>query len=150
LPSNGRPIVGHIGSCENGYTCQIAPSLRLFAPNSLQAYCHFYFSKSCTCNVCAQSHLPFRNSAFRGVLFQTAPAAPSSRLRILSCFLISCKFIQVSHQHPVSSDWWGKLPTGQCFSFPAPTVCAVAFPVSEGTNPSTMFSHSLFATRCKS
>jgi hypothetical protein len=31
----------------NGSMCHIAPSLRLFVPNSLQAYRHFFFSEGC-------------------------------------------------------------------------------------------------------
>jgi hypothetical protein len=61
----------------NGCTCNIAPSLRLFVPNSLQAYRHFFYSEGCACNVCVRSHLPSRCSLFYAVTtLQQLPALP--------------------------------------------------------------------------
>jgi hypothetical protein len=37
--------------------CHIAPFLRFFVPNSLQANRHFFFSEECACNVCDWSLL---------------------------------------------------------------------------------------------
>jgi hypothetical protein len=41
----------------NEYTRHIAPFLRLFVPNGLQAYRHFFFSGGCTCDICDRSRL---------------------------------------------------------------------------------------------
>jgi hypothetical protein len=54
LPSNGCPIIERLycGNVftdllpSNWYIHHIAPSLRLFIPNSPQAYRHFYFSRT--------------------------------------------------------------------------------------------------------
>jgi hypothetical protein len=40
-----------------GFTLCVAPSFRLFIPNSQPAYHHFFFSKVCARDVCDQSHL---------------------------------------------------------------------------------------------
>jgi hypothetical protein len=42
----------------NGSTHHIAPFLRLFIPNGLQAYHHFFSSEGCACDVHDQSRLP--------------------------------------------------------------------------------------------
>jgi hypothetical protein len=56
LPSNERQLL----LCSSGFqaSCHIAPSLRLFIPNGLQVYCHF-FSEACD-----WSHLPSCGLAF--------------------------------------------------------------------------------------
>jgi hypothetical protein len=78
LPSN-RPI--H----------HIAPSLRLFVPESLQVYRHFFFSEGCVCEVCDLSHLPSLWLTSHGDYSPTASAAPSLRLLILRGSLIKCQ-----------------------------------------------------------
>jgi hypothetical protein len=73
LPSNGSSGDPYLRSCclamvvvtfvsrslpSNGSMWHIAPSLRLFVPNSLQVYHHFFFSEGCVCDVCDRSCLP--------------------------------------------------------------------------------------------
>jgi hypothetical protein len=61
LPGNGRLLIRLFHS--NGCTRYIAPSLRLFVPNGLQAY-HYVFSQGCACDFCDRSHLPSVGSVF--------------------------------------------------------------------------------------
>jgi hypothetical protein len=86
----------------NGSTRYIAPSLRLFVSNGLQAYRHF-FSEGC-----AWSHLPPCSSFFHGVYSPTAPAAPSLRPLVPSGSLIGCQSVQVYHRHPAFPIGGGK------------------------------------------
>jgi hypothetical protein len=62
LPSNERLVSLRYSGFQA--SCHIAPSLRLFIPNGLQAHCHFFLSKGCACNVGDWSHLPPHGSAF--------------------------------------------------------------------------------------
>jgi hypothetical protein len=86
----------------NGTTCHIAPSLRLFFPNSIQAYRHFFFSEDCACNVCDRLHLPFLWLCSHDDYSPTAPAAPSLRPLVSISTLIRCEPVQVYHHHPRS------------------------------------------------
>jgi hypothetical protein len=113
-----------------GSTCHTAPSLRLFILNSLQAYRHFFFSKSCTCDVCDRSRLPSSWLGSHGD-YSTAPAAPSLRPLIPSGSLIRYKPVQVYHHH--------YLFQVLCFD--------VSSSVSEADDPSTMSTHSLPVTQ---
>jgi hypothetical protein len=49
----------------NGCTRYIAPSLRLFVTNGLQAYCHFVFSEGCASDISDRSHLSPCGSVYR-------------------------------------------------------------------------------------
>jgi hypothetical protein len=72
-------------SHSNGSTQYIAPSLRPFVPNGLQAYRHFFFSEGCACDVCAWSHLPPHCSVCTMFTRQLLPLLlPQGRSRI-SC-----------------------------------------------------------------
>jgi hypothetical protein len=51
----------------NRSTCYTALSLRLFVPNSVQAY-HYFFSNGCACDVCDCSHLPPHGLVLRWLL----------------------------------------------------------------------------------
>jgi hypothetical protein len=78
----------------NGSTCYTVPSFRLFVPNSLQAYRHFFFSEGCACDNCNQPRLPSLWLSSHG---DYSPTAPSLRPLVLSSFLIRCKPVQVYH-----------------------------------------------------
>jgi hypothetical protein len=59
-------------SLGNGSMCHIVPSLRLFVPNCLQVYHHFFSCKVCACDVWSVS--PFSPwLGFHGVYSPTAP-----------------------------------------------------------------------------
>jgi hypothetical protein len=74
----------------SGSLHHIAPSLRLFVPNSLQAYRHFFFSEGC-----AWSHNPPHGSVFRGVCSPTGPTTPSLSPLIPSGSFIGWQSVQV-------------------------------------------------------
>jgi hypothetical protein len=107
LPSNSSSSVPYLWSCyvamavvtfvssslpSNGSMWHVAPSLRLFVLNSLQVYHHFFFSEGCACDICNWSPLPW-------FLCDCSPAAPSSRLPVLSGSLIRREPVQVYHNH---------------------------------------------------
>jgi hypothetical protein len=77
-----------------------------------------------------------------------ATSAPSLRLLVLSGSLLGYQLIQVYHHHPVlfAPQMVGaELPkVAGAPTFPAPTLSAVAFSVSEGADPSTMSSPFFF------
>jgi hypothetical protein len=75
-------------------TCHIASSLRLFVPNSLQAYRHF-FSEGWAFEVCYRPRLPFARLGSRLNYSRTAAAAPFLRSLAPSNSLISCQPVQV-------------------------------------------------------
>jgi hypothetical protein len=83
----------------NRSICHIPPSLRLIILTSLQAYCHFFFSKSCSCDICDWSHLPSLWLGSRDDYSPTVLTAPSSRSLVPSCSLIRCEPVQVYHHH---------------------------------------------------
>jgi hypothetical protein len=89
--------------CSNGSTRYIAPSLRLFVLNSLPAYCHFFSSEGCTCDVCDWSCFPSVWHSSHRDYSPTAPTAPSLRPLILGGFLIRCQLVQVYCHHPSPS-----------------------------------------------
>jgi hypothetical protein len=91
----------------NMSTCYIAPSLRLFFPNSLQAYRHILFSDGCVCDVCDRPQLPSWWLGSPGNYFPTAPAAPSSKSVVPSGSLINYHSVQVHHHH-LFSNWCGQ------------------------------------------
>jgi hypothetical protein len=99
LPSNGRLLWFH----HSGFRapCHIAPFLRLFFPNDLQVYRHFFFPEGCACNVRDRSHLPPMARFFRDVYFAPAPLAPSLRTLVPSGSLIRSQSVQFFHHHPV-------------------------------------------------
>jgi hypothetical protein len=76
-----------------GSTCHNAPSLRLFVPNSIQAYRHF-FSEGCACDVCDWPRLlsPWHDP--HGNYSPTAPAAHSLRQLVPSGSLIRFEPVQ--------------------------------------------------------
>jgi hypothetical protein len=80
----------------NRSTCHTAPSLRLFIPNILQAYRHFFFSKGCACDVCNQPSLPSLWLISHG---DYSPTAPSLRPVLPSGSLTMCELVQVYHHH---------------------------------------------------
>jgi hypothetical protein len=142
LPSNTCSFLQLLHS--NGTTRNITPSFRLFVPNGLQAYHHF-FSEGRACNVCASFHLPFCGSISHGVYSPSASAAPSLRLLVLSGSLIGCQSVQVYHHHlPLVGA--AKVPrVVNAPAFMAPTLCAISSFVSEGVYLSTMSSLSFSA-----
>jgi hypothetical protein len=71
----------------NGSTCDIAPSIRLLVPNSLQVYRHFSFPEGCARNVCDWPRLP---SPWLGSFDDYSPTAPSFRPLVQSGSLIRC------------------------------------------------------------
>jgi hypothetical protein len=81
----------------NGSVCDVAPSLRLFIPNSLRAYCHFFFSKGCACDVCDRSCLPSLWLTSHGDYSPVAPAVPSLRPLLPSGSLVRCGPGQMYH-----------------------------------------------------
>jgi hypothetical protein len=66
-----------ISQSSNGPTCYTASSLRLFVLNSLQAYCHLFFSEGCTVDVFDRSRLPSLWIISHGDYSSTALAASS-------------------------------------------------------------------------
>jgi hypothetical protein len=65
----------------------------------IQAYQHFFFSESCTCNICDQPCLPSPWLSSHG---DCSPTAPSLRSLVLSGSLIKWKVVQVYHHQPQS------------------------------------------------
>jgi hypothetical protein len=121
----------------NGYTRHIAPSLRIFIPNSLQAYRHFFFSEGCACDVCVigLTFLPVARM-FAVFTLPTAPAAPSLRPLVPSGSLLRYHSVQVYHHHPVFPTGGAKLPiVAGTPTFSALTPCAVCFFRSGGGRP---------------
>jgi hypothetical protein len=97
LPSNVRLQYSSLQA-----SCQIAPSLRLFVVNGLQAYHHFFFSEGCACNVCAWFHHPSHGSVFPWSL--TSLLSNCCRCYLLKTArpkssLIGCQSVQVYHHH---------------------------------------------------
>jgi hypothetical protein len=110
-----------------------ATSLRLFVPNKLQAYRHFFFSKDGACSICDRSHFPTRGSAFRGVHSPIVPAALSLRQHVPVGFLIRCQSVQDFYHHPASPIGEGKLPKmAGAPTFTSLTPRAVCFPFRRG------------------
>jgi hypothetical protein len=75
--------------------CHTAPSLRL-------SYRHFFFTKSCVCNVCDQPSLPSPWLGFHNDYSATASAATSLRPNFPTGSLKRCEPVQVYHHHPQS------------------------------------------------
>jgi hypothetical protein len=69
LPSNRHCL-------QSGSTFYIASSLRLFVLNSLQVYCHFFFSESFACDICDRPHLPSPWLSSHGHFSPSAFTAP--------------------------------------------------------------------------
>jgi hypothetical protein len=99
LPSNCRCLIVSWSLPSNGSTCHIAPTLRLFVPNSLQAYRHFFFSEGCPCDVCDRPRFPFPWLGSHGDYSPTAPIAPFLKPFALSGSPIRCKLVQVYQHH---------------------------------------------------
>jgi hypothetical protein len=121
----------------NRSTCYNAPSLRLFAPNSLQTYCHIFSSEGCACATCDRSHISPRGSVF---MVFTAPTAPSLRPLIPSGPLIGCQSV-----HRLLWSGAGKnSEDSQCSYIYCPySVCSFFFRFG-GESSSTMFWHLFF------
>jgi hypothetical protein len=83
----------------NDSVCNIAPSSRLFDPNSLQACRHFCFSKGSVFDICDRSRLPSPSLGSHGGYSPTDPAAPNVRPHVPSDSLIMCEPIHVYHNH---------------------------------------------------
>jgi hypothetical protein len=83
----------------NSSTRYIAPSFRLFVPNGLQAYHHFFFSKGCASDVCVCYHLPSPWLSSHGDYSPTALADSTLRPLNPSDFLIGCQSVQVYSYH---------------------------------------------------
>jgi hypothetical protein len=83
-----------------GSTCHIASSLRLFVPNSLEAYGHFFFSEDFAYDVCDRLKLPTPRLVSHGDYSVTAPAVLSLRPLVPSSSLISYQAVQVYQHHP--------------------------------------------------
>jgi hypothetical protein len=90
LLTNGRCLQSHYSATG------------LFVPNSLQAYCHFFFPEGCACDICDRPHLPSPWIGSHGAYSPTAPDASSLRPLIPSGSLIRCKPVQVYHHQPRS------------------------------------------------
>jgi hypothetical protein len=134
----------------NGSTCYSAPSLRLFVPNSLRAYHHYFFSEGCACDDCYRSRLPSPLLGSHDDCSPTVPTAPSFRPLVPSGSLIGCESVQVYYHHPTFPIGGGKSSeSGQCSYISGfYSMCRLVFRFG-GTDPSTMFSHSLFAIHWK-
>jgi hypothetical protein len=130
LPSSDHCLQGHYLATatvylitsrslpSNGSTRHIAPSLRLFLPNSLHAYRHFFFFEVCGCDVCDRSHLPSPWLGFHGDYSATAP---SLRPLVLSGSLIRSEPVQLYHHRLCSFPfWWRSPPRCLCTHFPQP------------------------------
>jgi hypothetical protein len=113
LPSNGRYLQSHylatavvwlliLRSLPSNGSCRNAPSLRIFVPNSLQAYYHFFYSEGCACDVCDRPRLPSPWLGSHGDESSTPPAAPSLRPLVPSRSLMRCEPVQVYHHQPRS------------------------------------------------
>jgi hypothetical protein len=76
----------------------IAPSLRLFVPNSPSMCYRSFFSGVCTCDVTPSCKLSCFHSC--GGCYITATTAASLRLLVPSSTLISCEPVQVYYHHP--------------------------------------------------
>jgi hypothetical protein len=83
----------------------IAPSLRLFIPNDLQAYCNLFFSEGCACNVCDRFHLPSCGSGFPWCLLSNRSCC--STFKGMGS-LTRQQSVQVFHYHPTFTNRWGK------------------------------------------
>jgi hypothetical protein len=128
---------------------QIASSLRLFVPNSLQAYHHFFFPKGFACAICDRSRLPSPWLGSHGDYSATAFSTPSLRSLILSGSLIRCELVKVYHCH-LALVGAGKSSEWPVLLHPQPRApCTVSFFVLERAD-STMPSHSLPVTWWKS
>jgi hypothetical protein len=135
--------------------CYIVPYLRLFVPNSLQAYRYFFFSEGCACDLCDQSRLPSLWLGFHGDYSPTASTAPSLRPLIPSSSQMMCKLVQVYHYQPRSRvPWWLVLAeVPRVIDAPASLtlkLLVVSSLVSERADHSTMSSHTLLITKWKS
>jgi hypothetical protein len=123
----------------------IATSLRLFIPNSLQVYHHFFSSEGCACDICAWSQIPPRGSVFHGVCSPTGPTTPSLSPLVLNGSLTGWQSVQVYHCHlpPVGASERSK--SSQCLHiYGSCSVCHL-FLRFRRANPYIMFSH-LFST----
>jgi hypothetical protein len=72
-----------------------SPFLRLFVPNGLQAHQRFFFPWGCVCEVCDRPRLHFSWLGSHGEYPPTVPAAPYSRLLVLSGSLMRCEPVRV-------------------------------------------------------
>lgn len=79
----------------NRSTSHTAASLRLFVPNSVQAYHHF-FSEGCTCNVCDWSLPSSRGLVLYAITSQLLLLLPSLRLAVPSGSLIWCELVHIT------------------------------------------------------
>jgi hypothetical protein len=134
----------------NRSTCYTAPSLRLFILNSLLAYCHFFFSEGCACDVCDWLQLPSPWFNSHGDYSPTALIAPSLRLLVPSGSLIRYEPVQMYHHQPWSRVLLvgaGKVPR-VVYDRTSLTLklLVVFYFVSETADPSTISSHSLPVT----
>jgi hypothetical protein len=124
-------IIGLLPS--NGSTCHIAPSLRLFIPNSLSLCHHSFLSEVSACDVSPSCKLL---GFFCGDFSPTAPAAPSLR-PLAPSSLRRFQSVQVYHHHPKSLFFF-PLVGAKLFrvagtpTFQATTPYATPFSVSEG------------------
>jgi hypothetical protein len=83
LSSNSRYLFVLRSFPSDGSTCDIAPSLRVFVMNSLQAYRHLFFSESCACDVVhviGQVFLPC-SSFLKVITLQLLPLLPLKAAR---------------------------------------------------------------------
>jgi hypothetical protein len=141
----------------DGYTRHIAPSLRLFVPNSLTVHHRTFSSKGCACKVSfflPRCFFPFR-CPFSNRYIRSISKASSSRAvhcqgaRRFSCIAIieSVCFLSlaVSLTSGGHNSWGGRSsPTsGSSYSN------AASFFASEGTDPSTRSISSFFITHWK-
>jgi hypothetical protein len=114
LLSNGCCIFAYLAVvASNSSASHTASSLRLFVPNSLQSYCHFFFSEGCACDACDRPGLPSLWLGFHGDYSPTAPTANFLRPLVPSDSLIRCQSVQVYHQYPSFPFGWGPSPP-QC------------------------------------
>jgi hypothetical protein len=118
----------------NGPTCYIAPSLRLFVPNSPQAYHLSFFSEGCACDVCGWSHISPLWLSSHGDYSSTAPTARTLRLLIPSGSLIGCQSVQVFPHHASLPFGEGKSSrNGHCsYTFSSYSMCSLFFPFRGG------------------
>jgi hypothetical protein len=89
-------------SCIFAYRAVVAQQqlymLHCFLTNSLQAYHQFFFS--CASDACGRSRFRSPWLISHSDYSPTIPAAPSSRLLILSGSLIKCQSVQMYYHHP--------------------------------------------------
>jgi hypothetical protein len=134
-----------------GFIRHIAPSLRLFVSNNLQAYLHFFYSAGCACDVCDHSHLPPRGSVFTVFTLQLLPLLLSygrSSRAVLSQGASRSRFITIIFLRSV----WAELPLPRVASVPtSPALTPHSLLSSRrGADPSTMFWRSFSAFEWKS